>query len=162
MRNALHRGIPVATLQHYRRINLLATIPELNLVVAGSQDGRVALLSLTKMNAGNNHPVVMFRMDYVLPFTDHETFYRPLCPLLGLAVSPLQTGDSRWDDENEWRNSLSKEEGELLEDNPCLAGKRDVRRWRLILHVSYSIILLLYNITNSGILEVFRPHYLKL
>ena len=122
----------------FQRLNLYASIPELNLVVAGSQIGRVGLLSLTRIDdSSGKRPVAMLRLDLILPFKHHEDEYRPTCPLLGLAVSPLQTNETRWDDEMKWRSNLNEADEAIIEDNPWLISKvRPKRRWRLILHVS--------------------------
>lgn len=79
-------------LLRHRRLNLVVQIPELSLVVVGSQVGRCALLTLTrstpeaKMNLITQYT---FRVDTILPTPAQERFWRPVCPLLGLAVSPV-------------------------------------------------------------------------
>jgi hypothetical protein len=91
---------------------MLAVIPELSLVVATSQIGRAALITLTRLkdSFASTGPVVMFRLDLILPLKMHEDEQRPNVPLAGMAVSPLQTGES-----------VGKE------------GWAD-KRWRLLLH----------------------------
>jgi len=107
---------------HMDRLNMLAAIPELSLVVVGSQVGRAALFSLTKLPDGYSKygPVVTCRLDLILPLKKHEDAWdpKPNMHLLGIAAAPLQmtTGDD------------SK-----LEKWP--------KRWRLILHyVNHTIL----------------------
>lgn len=106
-------------LRHFDRLNMLAVIPELSLVVAASQVGRAALITLTRLgddfpSAG---PVVMFRLDLILPLKVHEDQNRPYVPLAGMAVAPLQASDSvRRED---WAS----------------------KRWRLIMHYADQTIL---------------------
>jgi hypothetical protein len=61
-------------------------IPELGLVVAASQKGRVAIISLTwQEEVGFG-----FRLDWIVPFhTQEQKDERPQSPLLGIAVSPM-------------------------------------------------------------------------
>jgi hypothetical protein len=86
--------------QHFDRLNLFTCIPELSLVVAASQVGRAALITLTRLedNFSSRHgPVVMFRLDLILPFKVHENNKnRPVGPLVGIATAPLQGKAKRW------------------------------------------------------------------
>lgn len=68
------------------RFNMVKYVPELGLVVAASQKGRVAIISLTRhQDLGYS-----FRVDWILPFcTQEQTRDRPRYPLLGLTVSPM-------------------------------------------------------------------------
>lgn len=61
-------------------------VPDLGLVVAASQKGRVAIISLTwQEEVGYG-----FRVDWIVPFyTQERKDERPMIPLLGLAVSPM-------------------------------------------------------------------------
>jgi hypothetical protein len=131
----LNRGIvrqELGTLQdHLRpfdRLNMLAVIPELSLVVAASQIGRAALISLTRLDDdfSNAGPVVMFRLDLILPLKVHEDGHRPSVPLAGMAVAPLQTSET-----------VGKE---------GLGGKR----WRLLLHYVDHTILSYELFRNEG------------
>ena len=84
-------------LRHFDRLNMLAVIPELSLVVAASQIGRAALITLTRLGdefSSLTMPVVMFRLDLILPLKMHEDEYRPWVPLAGMAVAPLQASAS--------------------------------------------------------------------
>ena len=61
-------------------------IPELGLVIAASQKGRVAIISLTWQEEVG----FAFRIDWIVPFyTQERNDDRPMIPLLGLAVSPM-------------------------------------------------------------------------
>lgn len=74
------------------RVSMLIHVPELNLVVAGSPTGRVALITLTKTNKRiQNTPVRRgFRVDRVLPRKSEDQWkLRPACPMVGIAMSPV-------------------------------------------------------------------------
>lgn len=66
-----------------KRISMLLTIPELNLVILGSMHGRVALLTLTKPPKveGSRTPSRAFRVDAILPFNS-EVHQQPWVCLL--------------------------------------------------------------------------------
>jgi hypothetical protein len=72
--------------RHCDRFNMVKYIPELGLVVAASQKGRVAIISLTwQEEVGFG-----FRLDWIVPFhTQEQKDERPQSPLLGIAVSPM-------------------------------------------------------------------------
>jgi hypothetical protein len=87
------------TYDYSKRLNMLAWVPELALVVVGSQAGRVMLVSLIKPNnpveaededkAGEGH--FCFCIEKVLPSDEEEKGgLRPDCPLFGIAIGPLQ------------------------------------------------------------------------
>ncbi|KAJ6088449.1 hypothetical protein N7486_009710 [Penicillium sp. IBT 16267x] len=68
------------------RFNMVKYIPEVGIVVAASQKGRVAIISLTWQEEVG----FAFRVDWIVPFLTQEFHNkRPLIPLLGLAVSPM-------------------------------------------------------------------------
>ncbi|KAJ5570193.1 uncharacterized protein N7459_009623 [Penicillium hispanicum] len=68
------------------RFNMVKYIPELGLVVAASQKGRVAIIALTWQEEIG----YAFRLDWIVPFWSQERDNcRPMLPLLGLAVSPM-------------------------------------------------------------------------
>jgi hypothetical protein len=115
-------------LRHFDRLNMLAVIPELSLVVATSQIGRAALITLTRLNDDfpSAGPVVMFRLDLILPLKMHEDQFRPNVPLAGMAVAPLQASE------------MAGKEG--------WAGKR----WRLLLHYVDQTILSYELFRNEG------------
>lgn len=113
---------PTFPLQHVERLNMLAFIPELSLVVVASQAGRAALISLTRVPLQT--PEVFFRVDLIVPFKSQEDKgLRPLAPLLGMAVSPLPLD---------------------------IAGKRKLgsKAWRLILHY-YDHTILTYELRKD-------------
>ncbi|CAI7678686.1 unnamed protein product [Penicillium manginii] len=68
------------------RFNMVKYIPELGLVIAASQKGRVAIISLTwHEEIGST-----FRLDWIVPFSTQEAEEeRPIIPLLGITVSPM-------------------------------------------------------------------------
>jgi CRT10 len=70
------------------RLNLTQYIPQLGIVVIGTQVGRVAVCSLTRR--GLNGPFGL-RVDWILPLESQEKKReRPLTHLLGIAVGPVQ------------------------------------------------------------------------
>ncbi|KAH8819165.1 CRT10-domain-containing protein, partial [Xylogone sp. PMI_703] len=131
-------------LQHIDRLSIHAVIEELNLVVVASQVGRVALLTLTRPEDSwsTNGPVTLFRVDMFLPFRKQEDEgLRPVVPLLGMTVGPMQSKDMIHKDE---------------EASSSVPGSRRVtglgvdsrRRWRLILHY-YDHTVLTYEISRK-------------
>lgn len=67
-------------------MNMVKYIPELGLIVAASQKGRVAIITLT-WQAEIGHS---FRLDWILPFDSQiENSHGPRVPLMGMAVSPM-------------------------------------------------------------------------
>ncbi|RDW67690.1 hypothetical protein BP6252_09086 [Coleophoma cylindrospora] len=100
-------------LQHNERLNMTLQIPELSLVIIGSQAGKVALVTLTACDSEFfvTKPVATFRVDYTVPFrSQFQNNIVPPFPLLGIAASPLPV------------------------DMGEAGKKRYPRRWRLILH----------------------------
>lgn len=68
------------------RLNMVKYVPELGLVVAASQKGRVAIISLTWQEEIG----YAFRVDWIVPFfTQEANDDRPWMPLHGMAVSPM-------------------------------------------------------------------------
>ncbi|KAJ5936088.1 hypothetical protein N7454_005386 [Penicillium verhagenii] len=68
------------------RFNMVKYIPELGIVVAASQKGRVAIVCLTWQEEVG----FAFRVDWIVPFLSQERQRkRPIMPLLGIAVSPM-------------------------------------------------------------------------
>lgn len=69
------------------RFNMVQYIPEHGIVVAVSQKGRAAVITLTE----SEETGVAFRVDWIVPFESQEKYgERPLTPLLGMSVSPVQ------------------------------------------------------------------------
>jgi hypothetical protein len=112
----------------YDRINMLATIPELSLVLVASQVGRVALITITRpVDRYNNlKSFVSMRVELILPFANEETKLkiRPSCGLLGMAVGPMQPEEQR------------------------LRGGMGPNSWRLMLHY-YNHAILSYEISRD-------------
>ncbi len=70
------------------RMNMLAHVPELNMVAVGSMAGRVAVLRLTQPPRGCQ-PRRCFRIEWILPrATEEDRGLRPYCSLLGIAAAP--------------------------------------------------------------------------
>lgn len=109
------------------RLNMLALISELNIVIVASQSGNVCLLTLTRLNDPNGilPPFLSMRLDRRLPFLSQKRDFQPRCPLLGIAVSPLQKSTS----------------------SSHIKGV--ARRWRLILHY-YDHTVLSYELGREG------------
>jgi len=98
-------------LSHFDRMNMLIHIPELSLVIVGSQVGRVALVTLTRpsfpigkvqvVRPTNNKRETLgqdfsFRIDKVLPLRSQEALkQRPSQPLLGIAASPMRESERK-------------------------------------------------------------------
>ena len=91
-----HAVLPRIGMSHERLSNLLH-VPELSLVVAGSMCGRVALVTLTRPKAHQpGLPKRGFKAEMILPTESQEDRgLRPICPLLGVAVSPVFQADGR-------------------------------------------------------------------
>lgn len=95
--NPLRQEFPHDTLfprplADYDRLNMLACIPELSLVLVASQVGRVALCTITRPVDRNSRltAVVSMRLELVVPFKHEETAKtRPNFGLLGMAVGPM-------------------------------------------------------------------------
>lgn len=82
---------PLELHPHYsERVNMVIHVPELNLVVAGSPVGRVALIVPTKTAGRFQHMAVRrgFRIERVLPHRSEDVL-RPACTLIGIAMSPV-------------------------------------------------------------------------
>jgi hypothetical protein len=78
---------PVASIRACDRFNMVQYIPEHGIVVAVSQKGRAAVISLTESDEAG----LAFRVDWIVPFESQEKYGdRPLVPLLGMSVSPIQ------------------------------------------------------------------------
>ncbi|WEW61505.1 hypothetical protein PRK78_006995 [Emydomyces testavorans] len=102
-RKLLRQTIPqfAPALMNRDRFNMVHQIPELGVVIAGSQIGRVAILSLTEVpDVGR-----FMRIDHIVPFaSQEERGMRPLLPLVGVAVGPVESNlipveDSNSDDD---------------------------------------------------------------
>ena len=132
----LHQRIAphLGYLERIRRLNMTAHIPELGIVVVGSQIGRAAVLALTRSKETGGHA---FRVECVLPLqSQEEKGQRPPCPLLGLAVSPVQgrerlTAGSEASEERDDYPEPYKEH--TVEGKERWRGVEASRRYRLLL-----------------------------
>lgn len=78
----------LAWMYNMDRLNMSAYLPELGVVVAASQTGKVAIITLTKRAETG---CLGFRVDWTIPFFDQiRKKQRPDKPLLGLAVGRMQ------------------------------------------------------------------------
>ncbi|KAI9822232.1 MAG: hypothetical protein M1832_003055 [Thelocarpon impressellum] len=74
----------------FKRLNMMASAPELGLVVIACQVGRAGLFTLTR-SSREPRPQLAFRLDAILPFrTQERSHNRPNSPLLGIALGPVQ------------------------------------------------------------------------
>ena len=116
----------------HERLSNLLHVPELSLVVAGSMCGRVALVTLTRPKTEYSSLKRGFKVETILPTkSEEDRALRPICPLLGVAVSPL----------------FQAEEGAARS-----------KRYRLMLHY-YDLRILSYELSRDSttdILSVFQ------
>jgi hypothetical protein len=73
------------------RVSMLIPVPELSLVVAGSPCGRVAFITMTRIDNKSVNGMRLrcgFRVERVVPRREEESL-RPKCTLIGIAVSPV-------------------------------------------------------------------------
>ena len=101
----------IGWMHHMDRLNMSAYLPDIGLVIAASQTGRVVLLTLTRRAETG---CLGFRLDHILPFEEQERAgQRPSLPLLGMAVSPIQGSASPTNelDQRFMKDDLEKEWG---------------------------------------------------
>ncbi|KAN0077477.1 CRT10 domain containing protein [Elaphomyces granulatus] len=80
-------ALDVSTNIVYERLNMVKYIPEHGLVVAATQRGRAAIISLAEVPSKGR----VFRINWIVPLQSQEKYgERPLVPLLGMAVGPVQ------------------------------------------------------------------------
>ncbi|KAK4202450.1 CRT10-domain-containing protein [Triangularia verruculosa] len=87
----LHHAFHTYSQMRTERVHLMLHVPELFLVVLGSEVGRVALVTLTKTSKSVYGAPVRrgFRVDCVLPRrAEEQKRMRPFCGLVGMAISP--------------------------------------------------------------------------
>ncbi|PYI10756.1 hypothetical protein BO78DRAFT_466872 [Aspergillus sclerotiicarbonarius CBS 121057] len=78
---------PIVSIRACDRFNMVKYIPEHGIVIAASQKGRAAVIALTESETTGQS----FRVDWIVPFESQEKYGdRPLIPLLGMSVSPIQ------------------------------------------------------------------------
>lgn len=143
--NALRQEIPHGAelfpraMTDYDRMDVLACIPELSLVLIASQVGRVALCTITRRMSekrpGRLGKQVSMRVEAVLP-TDLEELekLRPSFGLLGMAVGPVISG-------------TAKRSSEFAAGAPSRADAAP-KRFRLMLHY-YDHTILSYELSRG-------------
>ncbi|KAJ9622373.1 hypothetical protein H2203_006592 [Taxawa tesnikishii (nom. ined.)] len=110
-------------LDHLERYNMLAQIPSLGVVIAASQKGRVLILTLAQTRSQWRQPteskdaknVYAFRLDHILPRRNQELAgHRPMRPLHGIAVAPVQGTEALPDEQKRWRLLLMYQDHSIL------------------------------------------------
>ncbi|MCJ1311621.1 hypothetical protein MMC25_005294 [Agyrium rufum] len=115
-----HLTPAVQHLARQQRLNMSTQIPELGLVIIASQEGRVALITMTQHRRTGKKS---FRLDCTLPLaSEDEMNIRPQSSLLGIAAGPIQGQETG--SEGDGSGNVS---GSFV--NPRVGG----RRFRLIL-----------------------------
>lgn len=123
--------LPAMGWSHERLSNLLH-VPELSLVVAASMCGRVALVTLTRPKHEHSAFKRGFKIEAILPTKSNEDGHlRPICPLLGVAVSPVFLA-----------GNLNK-----------ASGPKVPRRYRIMLHY-YDLRILSYELSRDSTTDV--------
>lgn len=87
---ALNQKVPPGFhyLSRMERLNMIAQIPELGVVVIGNQVGRVGILTMTRWEAQKQSG---YKIECILPFkAEEEKGLRPRRLLMGMAVGPIQ------------------------------------------------------------------------
>ena len=114
---ALNQAMPPGFnhLIQIERLNMIAQIPELGVVLIGNQVGRVGILTMTKWPAQKQSG---YKIEVILPFhSEEEKGMRPIKPLMGMAVGPIQG-----------------QERPLPQASPRMGGAREpTRRFRLMM-----------------------------
>lgn len=90
--NLLKQALPPVIerngLGNFERLNMVHQIPDLGVVIIASQIGRCALCTLTRKGKTGT---LGLRVDWILPTRKQESKkLRPVRPLLGIAISPVQ------------------------------------------------------------------------
>ncbi|KUJ22555.1 uncharacterized protein LY89DRAFT_714330 [Mollisia scopiformis] len=122
-KDLLRQAMPVhvhRVLGHHDRLCFTALILPLQLVVVGTQAGRCALLTPTRLPPlmSSLEAVITMRIELFLPLKHHEDASRPReAPLMGLAVAPV------------WNGGRERKSG------------GGVEAWRLFLHYGDNTIL---------------------
>ena len=110
-----------APLAFMERLNMIAQIPEMGVIVIASQIGRVGILTMTRWEAPKQSG---FKIECILPFVSEEhKGLRPKKPLMGIAVGPIQG-----------------QETALPQESPRM-GRQSPRRFRLLMAYSDHTIL---------------------
>lgn len=116
----------------HERLSNLFHVPELSLVVAASLCGRVALVTLTRSKHEHLSFKRGFKIEAILPTkSDEDKRLRPICPLLGVAISPV-----------------------YLAGTPNKADQPPApRRYRIMLHY-YDLRILSYELSRDSTTDV--------
>lgn len=128
------------------RLNMSEHIPELNLLIVGSQTGRVAFITLTCLRNGHRPPAVGhpewypqgywskgFRVEAIVPRRSEEKLRKKrMWPLHGMAVGPVQSAP----EPNANMEKLWREKPGLL------------KLWKLVLHFR-NLDILTYEFTRD-------------
>ena len=100
--------------KYYDRMNFLAQIPEIGVVIVGSPKGRAAIFTLTQASlytrgSTKRKRVFAFRLDHILPFScqEREGLLPRKALLAGIAVGPIQGVLGTMDLPRRWRLLLS-------------------------------------------------------
>ncbi|EDN08629.1 predicted protein [Histoplasma mississippiense (nom. inval.)] len=97
------------------RFNIVHQIPELGIVLAASQKGRVGIFSLTEYPDG-----MAFRLDHVIPSESQERQRaRPFVQLAGMAIGPVESHLIPLDE-----SSYSTSSSPLTEDNHTTSARQ--------------------------------------
>ncbi|KAH8695114.1 hypothetical protein BGW36DRAFT_382143 [Talaromyces proteolyticus] len=84
----------IYSIHSYDRFNMVKYLPEHGIVIAATQKGRAAVISLARVSNGG----LALRINWMLPLASQEKYgERPLRPLLGLAVGPIQGFEMKQD-----------------------------------------------------------------
>lgn len=129
---ALNQAMPPGfdSLTQIERLNMIAQIPELGVVVIGNQVGRVGILTMTRWEAQKQSG---YKIEAILPFhSEEEKGMRPIKPLMGMAVGPIQG-----------------QERPLPQASPKVGKQEPARRFRLMM-IYCDHTILSYEISRPG------------
>lgn len=112
-------------LNNFERCNMSAQIPSLGVVIMATQKGRAAIMTLTQLDTEAPDPsaasgmaqrrVYAFRVDRILPFASQEAAgHRPVAPLHGVAVGPVQGTERLPLEQKRWRVMLMYQDQSVL------------------------------------------------
>lgn len=144
----LHQKLPPGLhhLSHIERLNMIAQIPELGIVLIGNQAGRVGVLTTTYWQATQQ---AGYKVEHILPFkSQEEKRVRPEEPLMGMAVSPLQGHEYRPDP-----SSIRGMTSERASPSGLSERRGSSRRFRLLM-MYYDHTVLSYEISRPSEEEI--------
>lgn len=138
------------SLGNFERLNMVMQIPELSMVAVGCQTGRVALFTLTR---DAEQPEATMRLEAIVPFRrQEEAGMRPVQPLLGMALGPIQGRERTLEADITKLTTSMKRRKELWRK------KEKVRRYRLML-MYYDHTVLSYEIgREQGIVNRYSDY----